>query len=300
MMHYTLCLAWNWEYDAGFTQLVQQACTRQGLTLLQVTPGNLEQTLAALHSGDLDLDALLDRASDSDEHFQPLVNWAQRRGRFCINPQVQSRWSWDKATMHLEFIRQGLLTPHTIILPPQTEQPALPTLDLMPLGGPFNIKPAAGGGGEGVVLQATSLEQIHSARSEYPQEKILLQSYIEPVLLEGRPAWFRVLVCDGAVYPCWWDTSTHVYARLNAEEIARFGLGGLRQVARRIAILSRLQLFSTEIAFTSDGELVVTDYVNDPLDLRLQSAAADGVPDAIVSNIASRLVRLVLRNMPIS
>ena len=38
------------------------------------------------------------------------------------------------------------------------------------------------------------------------------------------------------------------------------------------------------------------DYVNDPLDLRLQSTAADGVPDAIVENIAGRLARLVQRH----
>jgi hypothetical protein len=35
------------------------------------------------------------------------------------------------------------------------------------------------------------------------------------------------------------------------------------------------------------------DYVNDPVDLRMQSKAVDGVPDGNVENIAARLVRLV-------
>ncbi len=43
---------------------------------------------------------------------------------------------------------------------------------------------------------------------------------------------------------------------------------------------------------------MAVDYVNDPLDLRLQSKAADGVPDAIVENIAGRMARLVERNTP--
>jgi hypothetical protein len=37
----------------------------------------------------------------------------------------------------------------------------------------------------------------------------------------------------------------------------------------------------------------VVDYVNDPVDLRLQSKAIDGVPDGYVESIAGRLVRLV-------
>jgi hypothetical protein len=54
-------------------------------------------------------------------------------------------------------------------------------------------------------------------------------------------------------------------------------------------------LFSTEIAITSDGRFVIVDYVNDPIDLRLQSKASDGVPDDIVEDIAARLVGLTLR-----
>jgi hypothetical protein len=54
-----------------------------------------------------------------------------------------------------------------------------------------------------------------------------------------------------------------------------------------------LDLFSTEIAFVSEGRFVVVDYVNDQIDLRLQSIAAEGVPDDIVKSIAQRLVSKV-------
>jgi hypothetical protein len=53
-------------------------------------------------------------------------------------------------------------------------------------------------------------------------------------------------------------------------------------------------LFSTEIAITSDSRFVVVDYVNDPIDLRLQSKTFDGVPDDIVEDITERLVELIL------
>jgi glutathione synthase/RimK-type ligase-like ATP-grasp enzyme len=291
MTAFDLCLAWNWEYDLGFARLLEAACVKRGLSLLQVTDKNLESTLQQLQSGELRFAALLDRASDSDERFQPLVDWVLTNGVFQINPQALCRWAWDKATMHLEFITAGLETPYTIILSPKNEQPNLPELDLTPFGSAFNIKPAVGGGGWGVVMHATSCEQVQQARSEYPEEKVLVQAHIEPEQLEGRAAWFRVLVCNGAVYPCWWDTTTHVYTRLTAQESFRFGLGELKQVARRIEQLCGLHLFSTEIAL-SQGKLIVTDYVNDPLDLRLLSEAVDGVPDEIVVNICARLARL--------
>jgi len=293
MARFDLCLAWNWEYDAGFARLLDEACACRGLALLQVTPASLDERLSALGRGELTFRALLDRASDSDDRFQPLVAWARAAGSLRFNPQEQARWAWDKATMHLEFISRGLYTPHTLILPPQQEYPDLPALDLALLGGSFAIKPAVGGGGWGVVLEATTAQQVQAARCEYPAEKVLLQAHVAPAVLDGRPAWFRVLVCRDAVYPCWWDMHTHEYTRLAAADSARLQLAELRQVARRIAGICRLDLFSTEIARTEHGDLLIIDTVNDPVDLRLRSEAQDGVPDAIVEDIAARLARRV-------
>jgi hypothetical protein len=292
MPHFDLCLAWNWEYDAGFARLLETACTQHQLTLYQVTPGNLEVAAAGLQSGNFSFSTLLDRASDSEIRFQVLVEWARRNGSSFINPQEQTQMARDKAKMQLEFNRSGIDTPYTFLLPPFTEQPDLPSLDLGLLGGSFAIKPAGTGGGVGVVLEACTLDQVAESRQQYPGEKYLLQAHVSPLMLEGRPAWFRVLVCDGAVYPSWWDTRTHIYTRVTAEEKARFSLRPLYEIARSIARICRLDLFSTEIALTDAGQFLVVDYVNDPVDLRLQSEAEDGVPLVFVENIAGRLARL--------
>ena len=292
MHRYDVCLAWNWEYDTDFIYLIEAACARRGLDVLQIKPETLDQTLAGLECGEITFTTLFDRASESDPHFQPLVEWAKRHRHFCINPQKQTIWSCDKATMHLEFISRGLYTPHTIILSPYTKRTSIDPPDLSPLGGSFAIKPACEGGGDGVILEATSWEQVLAARQQFPDEKYLLQAHIAPCILDGRPAWFRVLVCNGAIYPCWWDQRTHVYTRVAAEEKGRYSLHNLTEIPARIAQICNLHLFSTEIALTEDGTFLVVDYVNNPVDLRLQSKAADGVPDALVENIASRLVRL--------
>jgi hypothetical protein len=196
--------------------------------------------------------------------------------------------------MHLEFISAGIHTPHTIILPPFSLYSDVFPLDLSPLGEKFIVKPAHGGGGEGVVLEVSTIGQVLEARQAHPQDYYLLQTHIEPVQLACRPAWFRVLYCAGEVYPFWWDTRTHVYTPLEDEEEKLYGLASVRATTLTIAGVCGLDLFSTEIALTEAAVFVVVDYVNNPVDLRLQSAALDGVPDRAVRDIAEKLANLVL------
>lgn len=182
-------------------------------------------------------------------------------------------------------------TPYTIVLASHADQPELGALDLTPLSGSFSIKPAHGGGGDGVILEARSLEQVLAARRQYPQDKYLLQQSVRPVVAGRRAAWFRVIHAAGEIYPCWWDIRTHVYTPVTAAEESHYRLAGLRDIMKTIARVCRLGLFSTEIGLADDG-LVVVDYVNDPIDLRLQSRSPEGVPDDIARFIAESLAAL--------
>jgi len=292
MTHYDLCLAWNWEYDADFVRLLETACQAHGMSLLQVRPDNLAASLIQLNNGTTTFGDLLDRASEVDDRFLPVEAWAFTHNAYRINPRECSLWSEDKATMHLEFITHGLYTPHTIILPPYAEKPEIPAPNLNLLGIPFVIKPARGGGGEGVMMEAASLEQVLSARQRYPDEKYLLQAHVNTQQLGSRPAWFRVLYCTGQFYPCWWDPNSHVYTPVTPAQEAEFGLISLQEITQRIVGICKLSIFSTEIAYTPEGLFLVVDYVNDQIDLRLQSTAVDGVPDAIVENIAVGIAQL--------
>jgi hypothetical protein len=293
MTRYDLCLAWNWEYDADFVAILEAACLARGLSLWQVTPANITAALETLSAPDTEVLSFLDRASEADVNFIPLVEWAAGHGVFEINSHERALHAVNKASMHLEFITAGLHTPHTIILPPYSQQTYLSFLDLSPLGGKFIVKPAHGGGGEGVVLEVATLGQVLEARQAHPQDYYLLQAHISPVQLAGRPAWFRVLFCGGRIYPFWWDMTTHVYVAVEEEEDKGFGLGSIASTTRTIAQVCGLNLFSTEIALTASGHFVVVDYVNNPIDLRLQSATPDGVPDETVRDIAGRLAELV-------
>jgi hypothetical protein len=293
-MHFDLCLPWYWEYDIDFVHFVEKACHEQGLSLWQITPDNLLESISALYKGERTFNTLLDR-SQGEDRFLPINNWAKENNKKRINPAELSAWSEDKATMHLELINSGLHTPYTIILPPFLEKPTLPEIDLSPLGSQFVIKPSHGGGSEGVVLGASSLDQILRARMEYPSQKYLVQSTITPRTINGRPAWFRVFYAVGNTYPCWWHPLTHVYAPVTNSEENKFDLSQLHDITRSIASLCRLDWFTTEIALTLD-DFIVVDYVNDQIDTRVQSKAVDGAPDEIMQSIAGRLAGLARQN----
>ncbi|MEZ4767506.1 MAG: oligoendopeptidase F [Caldilineales bacterium] len=293
MTEYDVAVAWNWHHDAGFIGSFRQACEARSLSVLEITPDTLDAATQALGAGQLAFRSFMNRAADTDTSFLSLVRWAREHGAFRINPHEQETYTADKATMHLELISAGLHTPYTIILAPVVEQPTLPALDLSPLGDSFAIKPALGGGGQGVVLEATNHDQVQQARQLFPHDKYLVQAHVEPKLLDGRPAWFRVIYCVGEVFVSWWPPETHVYHPVTKEDVVRYGLGALYDMAVRIADVCRLHLFSTEIALTRDDQFLAVDYVNDQIDLRLQSQAVDGVPDAIVQEIGDRLAGLV-------
>ncbi len=296
MTQYDFCLAWNWEYDADFVALLEEVCCSQGLSLLQITPETLAEGLRALAGDEIGFRVLFDRASDSDPRFISLAKWARNHHAYRINRYELASRAWDKAAMHAA-LTTCLSTPDVIVIPSFDEQPSIAPLDLSPLGDTFSIKPVHGGGGEGVVLHATSMDQVLVARQEFPSDRYLLQAHVAPVQLGSHPAWFRVVQCTGKAYLFWWGLETN-YEPVSAEEEADYALGRLRRMAASIAEICGLELFSTEIAITASGRFVVVDYVNDPVDLRLQSKTPQGIPNDAARDIAERLVLCAVARCP--
>jgi hypothetical protein len=290
MQSFDLCLPWYSEYDADFVCLIRRASETQNVSLWLVTPQNLLESITALYKGEIRFRTLLDRAQ-GDARFLPINRWARENKAHRLNPDEVSERVSDKATMHLEFITGGVDTPYTIIISSFLDQPVLREIDLTPLGSRFFMKPVMGGGGEGVV-ELSSRDEIAKTRLEFPEQKYLLQANIDPRILDGRPTWFRVFYAGGEIWPCWWHPSTHVYGILSAEEENRYCLNRLRDVTKRIASICGLDWFTTEIAVTTAGRFVSVDYVNDQIDLRLQSAALDGVPNQIIEKLAAQLVAM--------
>jgi hypothetical protein len=288
-MRYDLGIAWEWEYDAPFIALLETACRSHALNFLQINPQNLEAHRQLLDREQIKMHVFLDRASDTNAHFLPVSHWAETHADETLNPRDAALRACDKVHLHRLVTHAGLQTPYTLTLPPYATHPDLQPLDLQLLGSYFILKPAHGGGSQGVILNACTLDDIQRARQAFPADAYLLQTTITPAELGKQPAWFRVLYCCGAIFLCWWHPKTHVYLRVSAEEVKSYHLQSLYPITASLASICRLDLFSTEIALTAEHSFVVVDYVNDPIDLRLKSLAVDGVPDEIVRQITEAL-----------
>jgi hypothetical protein len=300
MTTYALAIAWNWEFDSDFIAGIERECSQLGITTYRIDEHNRHQALDELWRGNLAFQALYDRASDADPAFLPLVQILQESAVYLINPHHRVLHAIDKATMHLEFISHGMLVPNTILLPPFNEARIIHVTDaeLKKLGKPFVIKPAnTTGGGTGVVLNATSVEDVLETRQHHKNDKYLLQEMILPKNLDGKRGWFRVYYAFGEIIPCWWDDTTHRYSGLTAEEEKKHRLGDLRSVMTTIQDLCKLDFFSSEIALTEDRKFVVVDYVNEVCDMRLQSRFENGAPDAIVHRIEFLLAQSVAKRL---
>ena len=298
-----LALAISWEYDEPFAKLVEGAFQGMGMRSYIVRAFNVSETLELLRKKALVFRFLLDRASDEDPAFHPLLYWANRprtgmeRRVNIINAPNHLARAADKATMHLELIAHGIHTPYTIIISPYAHKRELELsiTELANLGRPFVIKPAnTTGGGIGVVTGAESLKDIIAARQHHRNDKYLLQKFITPAMVGDRRAWFRVFYAFGETIVCWWDDLTHVYAEISADEERLLGLEGLHTIGRKISEICSLEFFSSEVALTDDGTPVVVDYVNEMCDMRLKSRHPDGVPDRVVEQIIQALLRFIV------
>ena len=293
-----LGLAWEWIYDRNFIYGIDRACQQRKLKSYIIHTSNLDETLARMAGGELIIKVLLDRASDVIPRFYDLIHLARKGSFWMINELALLPRAVDKATMHLEFLNAGIDVPYTIILSPWQKNPLADLSEINKLGELFIIKPACGGGGMGVVINAKNINQILSARMEISHDKYLLQEKIIPVILgKGKMAWFRVFYVAGNVIPCWWNDTTHIYDEIKSQEIKAYNLFKLEDTTKKIAHICKLDFFSTEIALTSHSKFVVVDYVNDMCDMRRKSQYYDGVPDKVVDEITNRLVRYVEKRL---
>jgi hypothetical protein len=200
--------------------------------------------------------------------------------------------------MHLEFITSGLNVPYSIIIPPHKEKEEIyiSVDDLAKLGRPFIIKPCNNtGGGSGVVTGAETLKEILDERLMNSNDKYLLQEKVFPTVIGARRAWFRCFWAFGKVIPVWWDDQTHIYDLLTEEDINSLNLTRINRITKKIAAITHLDFFSTELVLTRENKFVVIDYVNDMCDMRIKSGHIDGVPDVIVDQIIYLMLRTILR-----
>ncbi len=297
MQIFDLAVAYKWKYDKELVELIERNFQRSGLRTFVIGKFNLHEVVDHLKKKKIYFKVYLDRASDEDPEFLPISKLLSRKKSYIINPHHKIVKSIDKLSMHRKLVKRKFRLPKTLLLPSYDHDDSLRinANHLEELGIPFVIKPSLiSGGGEGVIKSAESLAQIHEERRKNHLEKYLVQEKIYPRKIQGKRAWFRLLWAFDKVIPTWWDDHTHIYQRVTKVDVKRHNLLPLYRITKRLARLTQLDYFSTEIALTKDHKFVLIDYVNDQCDLRLKSNHVDGVPDEVVNEFIERMKRKVL------
>jgi hypothetical protein len=295
MRTYDFAMTHKLDADDFFIQRVQQRCAERGLNFFLIEPLWVDAFYERLQQGKVDVRVLLNMHS---EHHQPadiyhrLVRLAFERKAQVIDPPDVALAAFGKARLHPLLEAAGFALPFTLVVAASD----ISTFKLTPeaqasLGKPFVVKPSLGYGKGGVILDAQGEADLQRSLAKWPDSNYLLQKRIVPRLINGAPAYFRVFYAFGSVWFCWWNCYTDHYSVLRPEEIEEHGFHPLREIICRLADLTRMRFFSSEIALSESGEFVLIDYVNDQCHMLTQSANPRmGVPDEVVAGIARRLV----------
>lgn len=292
---YDLAMTHKLDADDFFIHRVQQHCAQRSLNFFLVEPLWVESFTKKLSAGEIEVRVLLNMHSEHhqpDEPFHRLIRLADQRKTRVIDPPDIALAAFDKALLHPRIISAGLNAPYTVIVPEsEIASRRLTDEERARLGSPFVIKPNLGYGRKGVILDATSEADLARSHAQWPGGSFLLQHRIAAKTINGLPAYFRVYFVFGSVWLAWWNFFNDQYRAVSPEEVELHGLKPLREIVERVAQLSQMNFFSSEIALTEAGEFVLIDYVNDQCHLLTQSANPQiGVPDEIVAAIAHRLV----------
>lgn len=279
--------------DDYFIHRVQQHAAERGLNFFLIEPLWVKSFKDALEKGEVWARVLLNMHSEHHEPndiYHQLINLAADRQTQVIDPPEVALAAFDKARLHPRLLAGGLNVPYTVIVArDQIETLVLNESHRHDLGLPFVIKPSLGYGRLGLVLDAMGEKDLLRSLKAWPDSQYLLQRRIVPRSLNGEPVYFRVYFVFGSVWCCWWNCYTDCYRVMKPAEIEEFS--SLRDIICRIAQMTGMRFFSSEIAQTESGEFVLIDYVNDQCHLLTQSASPSmGVPDELVAAIARKLV----------
>ena len=292
---YDLVMTHKLDTDDFFIHRIQQHCAEASLNFFLVEPLWVQRFYEYYADNKLWAKVLLNMHSEHhlpDDIYHRLVLLAHHKNTRVIDPPDVAQSAFDKARMHERLVAEGFNVPFSIIVP----QTATATFRLTDeqraqLGAPFVIKPSHGYGRRGVILDALDETHLTRSTSAWPNPSYLLQRKIVPRNLSECPAYWRVFYCFGSIWMTWWNCFTDRYTVMSEAEKTERNLQKLEEIVSRIAGITKMQFFSSEIAQIENGDFVLIDYVNDQCHMLAQSADPKmGVPDVVIAGIAKQLV----------
>ncbi len=285
-----------------FIRMLEHAAHERGMIFVHCQNHEQAETLRwALYAGSLRVDCLVDYMGGSFRYDYELGCAVKDAGGMVLDDPDRVWIYGDKAAIHQELARLGMAMPRTLIWRPGVPSRDLTAAERAYLGPRIVCKPARGSGSGGVVLgMQPAAAALAAARAYDDEDSYLLQEFVRPLTIDGRPAWFRVYNCFGTVLPCFWNPDTHATELLAPELIARHRLHALERISQKIALVSGYTWFSTEIALTLRGGRPVflpIDYLNNKCFMLTQDEfGPSGMPLAVAETVTREIAEQAQRH----
>jgi hypothetical protein len=286
--------------NATLTKMFHEALSPYGLSLLVANKHNVAALTQDIRGGRLKPHVYLDLCSACDGAFGELLKAAASAGVHTIgDPAKLDTWTY-KARAHPELAAAGLPVPPTVIFRADEPSRELTAEERGMIGEKCVIKPSWGVAGRGVTANVKpTRENIEAARQFNISDDYLVQRLVKWERFDSRPAYLRAYNVLGYRTLLWWAPETLRYDLLTWDDVRRHDLMPAVDIVDRIARLSGLEYFSSEIAITSgvggQPRFVLIDYCNDQCDLNPASAQADGPPDIWTKWVCERFAEFVWR-----
>ena len=287
-------------------KLLHRAMAARGLSILLVNKHSVDWAIEQVRSGRLHPIVFLDLCSRPGDNYFELLKMMAGAGVYTICHPDQIRWTL-KAFAHGELEKAGLPVPPTVILKKSQPDRELTQSERDIVGERVVIKPSYGVAGLGVVVNAEPTQASIAAAREYDRkDDWLIQRMVswgqidaEMPPADRRPAYLRAYNVLGFRTLMWWSNERG-YSRLTWDDFSRYNLAGVLKLTDRIAEMTSMDFFSSEVAITSDdpedpNRFVLIDYINDQCDIDPSADPRRSPPEAWIAWICDRLAEFTWR-----
>jgi len=228
--------------------------------------------LEEIETGRFRPNVYLDLSSRPEDAFEKLLYAAHRAGAHTMRKPEHTKWVL-KSQSHPQLFEAGLPLPLTVILKSGEPDRELTAAERAAIGDQAVIKPSFGEAAKGCVVGVEpTLQNIRQARDYERKFDWLIQKMITWTRLGDRPAYLRAYNVCGHRTLMWWakENSQDAYELLSWDDLRKYELTGAVEIIDRLADVTGMDFFSTEIAITRQSgpdRFVLIDYVNDQCDM---------------------------------
>jgi len=283
--------------NARLARLFHEAMAPYGLSVLLVNDHNVERMIRDVEGGRVVPHVYLDLCSRPGSRHEQLLNAAAKAGAHTLRNPAHEKWTL-KAYAHPLLEQAGLPMPPSVILRAGEADRELTADERRRVGDRCVIKPSFGEMARGVVANVKpTLEAITAARDYNRKFDWLVQRMMTWGRLGNRHAYVRAYNILGHRSILWWANHHHSYGQVTWEEAHRYDLLPCLDVTNKLAELSGMEFFSTEIAITGGSGMnrfCLIDYINDCCDLDPE-AANNHPPEGWVKWVCERFAEFTWR-----